>query len=138
MKAMESQRIYEIHERLGFPPISEKDQADILIWHDVGIINKLTPGFEAEFIPPAVAKQYVKLTKEKFRELFIVSGYIERLYEKHLEYPRLDSEWVEKTEDSKYQLKVQERGGLVHLENFEDYDRVIDYFVNWMYRVFDQ
>jgi len=134
---MDAEKIYKIHEGIGFPTLSEKEQADILIWHDVEIINKLTPGFKAEYIPQEVAKKYIKLPKDKFRVFFISSGYIEKLYDTHLKYPKLDSEWVEKTKDSKYVLKVQERGGLVHIEYFDDYESVIDYFVNWIYKIYD-
>lgn len=134
---MDEERIYKVHEEIGFPSITEQEQADILIWHDVKIINRLTPGFEADYIPPGVAKRYVNLTKDRFRELFSSSGYIETLYDTHLKYPKLDSQWVEKTKDSKYVLKVQERGGLVHLEYFDCYDDVINYFVDWIYKTYD-
>lgn len=134
---MDSDSIYTTHEGIGFPTISEKEQADILIWHDAEIINRLTPGFKADYIPNEVAKKYIKLTKDTFRNLFITSGYIEQLYDTHLRYPKLDSKWVEKTKDSKYVLKVQERGGLVHIEHFDDYESVIDYFVDWFYKTYD-
>ena len=134
---MDSEKIYEIHKGIGFPTISEKEQANILIWHDVEIINKLTPGLKAEYIPQEVARKYIKLTKDKFRVFFIASGYIEMLNETHLKYPKLDSQWVEKTKDSKYELNVQERGGLVHIERFDDYESVIDYFVDWLFKTYD-
>jgi hypothetical protein len=134
---MDAERVYKVHEEIGFPSITEKEQADILIWHDVEIINRLTPGFKSEYIPPAVAKRYVKLTKDRFKALFSSSGYIEKLYDTHLKYPKLDSQWIEKTKDSKYILKVQERGGLVHIEYFDHYDNVINYFVDWIYKTYD-
>ena len=134
---MDIEQIYNEHEKIGFPKISEKEQADILIWHDVNIINKLTPDFKAEIIPPAVAKQYVRLSKRKFRKYFIKSGYIEKLYDTHVKNPKLDSKWVEKTDNKKYQMIVQERGGIVHIEHFDNYDSVIDYFVNWIYKTYD-
>jgi hypothetical protein len=134
---MDAKMIYNVHEQIGFPLISEREQAAILIWHDVEIINRLTPGFKAEYIPPAVARMYVRLTKDRFRTLFASSGYIEKLYDTHVKYPSTDSQWVEKTKDGKYQLKVQERGGLVHMQHFENYDSVIDYFVNWIYKTYE-
>lgn len=134
---MDLEQIYQEHEKIGFPKISEKEQADILIWHNVEIINKLTPNFKAEIIPPAVAKKYVRLSKKRFRKYFIKSGYIEKLYERHINNPKLDSKWVEKTEDKKYQMIVQERGGIVNIKYFENYSAVIDYFVNWIYKTYD-
>ena len=132
---MNAEEIYNVHEKIGFPPLSEKEQADILLWHDVAIINRLTPDFKADYIPPAVVKRYVTLSKDSFRTFFATSGYIEKLYENHLNYPQQDSHWVEKAKKrSGYEFKVQERGGLVHLEFFEDYEKVIDYFVDWIYK----
>jgi hypothetical protein len=129
-------RIYQEHERIGFPLISESDQANILIWRDVEIINRLTPGFKADFIPAEVARMYIRLSKDRFKELFINSGYIEKLYETHLKFPDRDGLWVEKTEGSKYELKFQERGALSHIEHFADYSEVVEYFVNSMYKSF--
>lgn len=133
-----SKEIFLEHEKIGFPSISEQDQADMLIWHNPAIINKLTPGFEANFIPSEVGKRYISISKNSFRAYFKTSGYIEKLYENHQQFPMQDSQWVEKTEDSKYQLMVQERGGLVHIEFFESYDDMIDYFVDWKFKTFNR
>ena len=118
--------------------MDEQDQADLLIWHKVETINKLTPGFRADFIPIEVASRYITISKSKFREYFIKSGFIEKLNDIHRQFPKSDSQWVELTTDFKYQLKVQERGGLVHIEFFENYDNVIDYFVDWKYKTFNR
>lgn len=134
---MVNEEIYKAHERIGFPEISEKDQADILIWGDVGIINKLTPYCNAEFIPKEIAKKYVKLNKQTFKEYFINSGFIESLNETHLQYPSLDGKWIEKADGERYLMKVQERGGLVHIEYFENYDAMINYFADWIYRKYE-
>ena len=134
---MDSEKIYKMHEKIGFPPISDKEQADILIWHDVKILNNLTHDFKAGDIPPAVAKRYIKLTKDKFKQFFIKSGYIEKLYDTHLKYPMLDNKWVEKTKDSLYQLKVQVRGVLIHKEYFKNYGSMIDHFVDRLYKSYD-
>lgn len=90
------EEIFQQHSKIGFPLISEKEQASILIWHDVEIINRLTPGFRAEFIPANVVKRYITLPKVSFRRHFINSGYIEKLNETHKNFPTLDSQWVEK------------------------------------------
>lgn len=134
----ENKRILLQHERIGFSSMDEQDQADLLIWHNVETINKLTPGFQADLIPIEVGKRYITLSKNRFREYFIKSGYIEKLNDIHRQSPKLDSQWVEQTSDSRYQLKVQERGGLVHIEFFDSYDEVIDYFVDWKFRTFDR
>ena len=127
---MKTNNIYNGNEQMGFTEISEKEQADILIWHNVNIINNLTPNYQADGIPPTLVKKYIKLPKEKFRKYFIESGYLEKIYDTHLKYKWIDSKWVEKINDSKYQLKVQVRGVIIHIETFEGFDAMIDYFVN--------
>lgn len=87
---------YREHEKIGFPAISENDQANILIWHDVEIINRLTPNFKADFIPREVARKYITLSKFRFREFFVKSGYVEKLYGTHLKFPKSDGQWVER------------------------------------------
>ncbi|SMG53856.1 hypothetical protein SAMN05661096_04105 [Marivirga sericea] len=134
----QAKEIYLEHEKIGFPKISEQDQANMLIWHSPEIINKLTPGFNAEFIPPEVAKKYISISKETLREHFKGSGYIERLNENHKLFPKQDSQWVEKNGVSGYQLKVQERGGLVHIEFFDSYEELIDYFVTSKFKTFSR
>lgn len=134
---MNTDDVYKAHEQIGFPEISEKEQADILIWHNVDIINNLTPNYKADYIPPSVAKKYIKLSKDKFRKYFIESGYLEKTYDTHLKYTWLDNKWVEKINDSKYQLKVQVRGILIHIESFEGYDTMIDFFVKRIYKTYN-
>ena len=134
---MTSDDVYKVHEQIGFPELSEKEQADLLIWHNVNIINDLTPNYKTNNIPARVAKKYIKLSKEKLREFFIESGYLEKTYDTHLKYTWLDNKWVEKINDSKYQLKVQVRGILIHIESFEGYDTMIDFFVKRIYKTYN-
>jgi len=134
---MTSDDVYKVHEQIGFPELSEKEQADLLIWHKVNIINDLTPNYKTNNIPARVAKKYIKLSKEKLREFFIQSGYLEKIYDAHIKYKWVDSKWVEKVNDSEYQMKVQVRGVLIHIESFKNYDVMIDYFVNRIFKTYD-
>jgi len=68
---MTSDDVYKVHEQIGFPEISEKEQADLLIWHNVNIINDLTPNYKTNNIPARVAKKYIKLSKEKLENFLL-------------------------------------------------------------------
>lgn len=112
----DSELIYKAHEAIGFPTIEKHKQAAILLSNDVSILNELTPGFEATYIPYSLFEKYITLTDEEFREYFSVDAYLEKLSKIHKESPRLDSEWYEENGSGGYTFYVQERGGLVHLE----------------------
>ncbi|NHN25408.1 hypothetical protein FIA58_006945 [Flavobacterium jejuense] len=134
---MNAEEIYKIHNAIGFPSITPKKQAEILISHNVEIINKLTPGFKAEFIPSNVVKRYVKLSKDEFRFFLKSYNFIEKSYAYHIKNPDLECCWVEKTKESTYEFRCSERGVSQCIEQFENYDSTIDYLVDWHFNIYN-
>lgn len=130
----ESQEIFDRHQSIGFPILSENDQFNLIFKYDLSIINNLTPDFRANHIPTEVAKKYITISKSRFTELFRQSGYIERLNEEHSKHPLRDGEWIEELENGLFELYIQERGVIVDGRSFSNYDQVVNHYVDGFFR----
>lgn len=130
---MSTDEAYLKHEKIGFPELSAEDQCRLLIRGDVKILNNLTPGYRMRFIPTGLFQKYITISRETFKSLFESSGYIEQLNEAHRDHPKRDGEWVEPYDDGRFELKVQERGSIVHGQSFPSFDAVVDYYVSMFY-----
>ena len=116
----DSELIYREHEKIGFPPIEKSKQAQMAIRGDVSILNELTPGFQASYIPYDLYNKYITLTDEEFRAYFPLDEYVQTLAKLHQEFPKQDSAWYEANKRGGFTLYVQERGGFVHREDYQD------------------
>ena len=103
--------IYAVHEKLGFPTLSEQDQADLLLTNNPAIINKLTPGFRADFIPGALYRKYVTIHRETFRHYFIESDYFIRRKKVQRENPLLDGDWIREKKNGTFEVTRQPETG---------------------------
>jgi len=126
--------IYTHHQAIGFPTLSEQDQLQLLFQENVEIINKLTPGFEANFVPYKVLKAYVTISKERFKNFFLSSNYYESLNRAHKENPSQDGQWLEQSENDSFIFYVQERGQIVQTIKFKSNEEMHDFFVDQFFR----
>lgn len=130
---MSRDEAYQQHEKIGFPELSAEDQCRLLIRGDIRVLNNLTPGFRMRFIPTKLFQKYISISREQFRSLFEAFGYIDQLNETHREHPKRDGEWIEPLDDGQFELKVQERGSIVHQQSFSSSNAVVDYYVSMFY-----
>ena len=125
--------IYTVHEKLGFPTLSEQDLADLLLTNNPDIINKLTPGFQAEFIPGALYRKYVTLSRETFLHYFMESDYFIRRKKVQRENPLLDGDFIQEKKNGTFEVTRQERGEIIEVTRYENKPALVDYLIDQIY-----
>lgn len=128
---MNDDKIYRAHEKIGFPSLNERDQAELLMENGLTILNSLTPKFKANYIPNSVLKKYVTITKEYFRVIYLKYGtFIHDSHKEHLKNVAVETSWVEITDEGKYLYKTSERGVSSLRKETDNYEDMVDYVID--------
>jgi hypothetical protein len=125
--------ILQSHKKVGYPALSEEDQARLLLTGDVEIINAIPSVVRAKELPHFLVRHYVKLKKAAFKKYFLKSDHVDKWLAQHKAYPMADGLHIVELPNGKFEAQIFERGSPYDVVLLANRDELNNYLIDQIY-----
>lgn len=119
--------IYIAHKKLGFPPIDEKQQYELLLNANDSVIYALTPEFSNTPIPLELFKHYITIKKGELKNYILNNGYIQKIME------GIYAAHFITYQNNEFKIQFNERGAVYDRQILKSPDAMATWLANYLF-----